>query len=116
MAFTQKAPKDWLGSGYSAGTDSVTFSINAPTAALPDVADIEADIDTGDISKLMYGLINGLFENCRDFRELLDATDRPTRFTFSRGTVVDDATGLVMRAFGFTFVLESSGLEVAPEP
>jgi hypothetical protein len=118
MAFTDKTPASWLGAGYNTQSGKIELNTNdAPfDKLLAELTDAEADETSGDIGKLLFGVIDGLFTKINEKNASLDPADRPTRFTFNRGTSLNDATGLITRNYSISITLATSGLEVAPEP
>jgi hypothetical protein len=118
MAFTDKTPASWLGAGYNAQSGKIELNTNDASSnkLLTELTDAEADEASGDIGKLLFGLIDGLYTKINEKNNSLAQADRPTRFTFTRGTVINDATSLVTRNYAISITLATSGLEVAPEP
>jgi len=115
MAFTDNTPSAWLGDGYSADSDSDSIQLNIPEL-LTSLNYRDADPETGDIGKLLHALLDGVYGKLKEKSEGLPQEDRPTRFVFSRGTSLNDSTGLITKNFSFTFTLKASEIEVAPEP
>ena len=118
MAFTDKTPASWLGAGYNTQSGKIELNTNDASSdkLLPELTDAEADESSGDIGKLLFGLFDGIYSKVSEKNNSLPQADRPTRFTFTRGTVINDATGLVTKNYSFSVTLATSGLEVAPEP
>ena len=118
MAFTDKAPAAWFGAGYNAQPGKIELNTNDATSnkLLPELTDAEADEVSGDVGKLLYGLIAGLYAKATEKNASLAATDRPARFSFNRVSSVNEATGLIQRSYTFNFTLAAAGVEVAPEP
>ena len=118
MAFTDKSPAAWLGAGYNSSTGKIELNtFDAPTnKLLIELTDAEADETTGDIRKLMFGVIEGLYTKIKPKLDSLDAANRPSQFTFFRSNSVADDGG-VTRVYNFTFRLAPpSAVEVADEP
>lgn len=118
MAFTDKTPAAWLGAGYNTQSGKIELNTNDAVSdkLLTELTDAEADENSGDIGKLLYGLLDGVYSKVSAKNTSLAQADRPTRFNFSRATSVNETTGLLTRNFNFTFTLEAAGLEVAQEP
>lgn len=118
MAFTDKSPSAWLGAGYNATSGKIELNTNDAVSdkLLPELTDSEADENSGDIGRLLYGLVDGVYAKLQAKNEALLAGDRPTRFTFSRSSSVNEATGLITRNYNFSFTLAATGLDVASEP
>lgn len=118
MAFTDKTPAAWLGAGYNTQSGKIELNTNdaASDKLLPELTDSEADENSGDIGRLLYGLMDGVYAKLQAKNETLLAADRPTRFTFSRASSVNEATGLITKNYNFTVTLQATGVDVAPEP
>ena len=121
MPFTDSTPSSWLGAGYN--TQSGKMELNTADALtdalLPELSDAEADEASGDIARLLYGLIDGLYVKAHAKNSELAPADRPTRFRFVRNTSVNEASGFITRDYSLSFTLGStglSGLKVAAEP
>ena len=118
MAFTDKSPAAWLGAGYNSSTGKIELNtFDAPTnKLLSELTDVEADETSGDIRKLLFGVIEGVYSKLKPKLDSLDAADRPTQFTFFRSSNVAD-DGAVTRVYNFTFKLAPPvAVEVADEP
>lgn len=102
-------PTDWLESWSEDATN-----ITVPLATFPEVTAAEADAATGDIRKIVFAIMEKLFQ---EFNERATA-DRPTRMTITRGTSVNDETGEIVRTYTVTFTAEAAvgGIEVQDEP
>jgi hypothetical protein len=118
MPFTDKSPAAWLGAGYNASTGKIELNTNtaATNKLLTELTDAEADETTGDIRKLLFGILDGLYTQFNSKNSALAAADRPQRITFTRSTSVNDATGFINRAYVVNIQLEAASVEVANEP
>jgi hypothetical protein len=118
MPFTDTTPASWLGAGYNTQSGKIELNTNdaAVNKLLTELTDAEADENSGDIRKLIFGVIDGLFTKLRAKNTSLAPADRPVNMTFSRGTNVNEATGILTRQYTFTFQLEAASVEVADEP
>jgi hypothetical protein len=118
MPFTDKSPASWLGAGYNASTGKI--ELNTSTAAtnklLTELTDAEANETTGDIRKLLFGILDGLYVKYQEKNSALAIANRPERVTFTRNTSVNDATGLINRSYTVNIQLEAASIEVANEP
>jgi hypothetical protein len=117
MPFTDSTPASWLGAGYNAQSGKIELNTNNATVnkLLTELTDSEADETTGDIRKLMFGVLDGLFVKLKAKNDALLPADRPQNFTFNRASSVGE-DGVITRSFNFTFRLSTSGIEVANEP
>jgi len=118
MAFTDKSPAAWLGAGYNASTGKIELNTNTAAAnkLLTELTDAEANETTGDIRKLLFGIIDGLYTGFNNKNSQLAAADRPQRTAFTRSTSFNDATGIITRSYSISFQLEAASVEVANEP
>lgn len=118
MAFTDKTPAAWLGAGYNTQFGKIELNTNdaASDKLLPELTDSEADENSGDIGRLLYGLVDGVYAKLQAKNSELPVADRPSRFNFSRATNVNETTGLITKNYNFTFTLQATGVDVAPEP
>ena len=114
MAFVA-TPSSWLGDGYSAN-DS-THTITLPIAGhanqvFTDISDAEANASSGDIRKIMYGLMEGIYTKWN----AANSTDRPTNWTMYKTSSVNTTTGIVSHTYQVQFNNTVSAQEVANEP
>jgi hypothetical protein len=118
MPFTEKSPAAWLGAGYNSATGKIELNTNnaATNKLLTELTDAEADETTGDIRKLLFGVVDGLYTQFNSKNSALATADRPQRVAFTRATSVNDATGLITRSYSVSFQLEAASVEVANEP
>ncbi len=117
MAFTDKSPSAWLGGGYNGATGKIEFNTNnaATNKLLTELTDAEADETLGDIRKMMFGLLDGLFVKLKAKNDALAIADRPINMTFNRSMSIGE-DGVQTRNYGFTFKLSTGSVEVADEP
>jgi hypothetical protein len=119
MAFTDKAPSAWLGAGYVSSTGKIELNTNnaATNKLLPELTDSEANATTGDVRKLMFGLIDGIHKKLDAKNTALASADRPSNFTFSKSATVNPSDGTMLQTYTFNFRLGAPAtLEVADEP
>ena len=119
MAFTDKSPASWLGAGYNATTGKIELNTNNASTdkLLPELTDSEADETTGDIRKLMYGLLDGLHKKLEAKNAALAVADRPVNFSLSKSSSISPTDGSISAQFSFSFRLAApTTLEVADEP
>lgn len=118
MAFTDKSPAAWLGSGYNTQSGKIELNTNSAFTdkLLTELTDAEADETTGDIRKLLFGIIDGLYTQFNSKNSTLAAADRPQRVAFTRSTTVNETTGFIARSYSINFQLEAASVEVANEP
>jgi hypothetical protein len=117
MPFTDSTPTSWLGAGYNTQSGKIELNTNDADfdKLLTELTDAEADENSGDIRKLMFGLIDGLFTKLKQKNDSLSPEDRPQNFTFNRSSNMAD-DGTITRSFSFVFRLSTAGIEVADEP
>ena len=113
MAFTDKTPKTWLGSGYKSSPGKIELST---TTLLKEVSDAEADENSGDFRKVLSSIIEGLYSEYAVKYNRLPEADRPTRMTFNRTINVDQITGNLVRNYNLRFELETVAVNVPSEP
>lgn len=108
MAFNPLPPA-WL-PNWSEDATNITL----PIASLPELTAAEADAASGDIRKILYALMEKLYA----VWAAQEVADRPTKFTLTRATSVNDETGLITRQYVVTLVCEpvAGGIEVDDEP
>lgn len=106
MAF-DPTPTSWLPDWSEDETD-----ITLPIASLPQLTAAEADAVTGDIRKIAFAIVDKLYAVWMDTA----TADRPSKLTLTRGTSVNDQTGVILRSYTFQFELGSVSEEVADEP
>jgi len=108
------APQDWLGAGYSLASNaiSLTTADKDGDKALPEVTDAEAHATTGDIRKVLFGLMEAIFNAWNGTA----AADRPTRMTVQKSAFTDVNTGLVEKTYTMRFTTEAEAYEVVDEP
>ena len=107
MAFTGK-PSDLFGDNYGFSTNKMSIS----NLDNPQVSDAEANKDTGDYRRILYGLLQDMYAR---FNEI-ETADRPKQMTFSRSTTVNDITQKSSVTFTLRFTTEDVATEVADEP
>jgi len=105
MAF-DPAPGTWLDNWTEDGTD-----ITVPLATFPELTAAEADAATGDIRKVMWALMQKIYDAWTDTA----AADRPAKWTISKSAVIDSTTGIVTNTFTVRFYTEISSQEVSDE-
>jgi hypothetical protein len=117
MPFTDKSPAAWLGAGYDASTGKISFNTAnaASNQTLPQLTDTEADETTGDIRKVLFALIDGIFTKYDAKYSALDTAARPSKVTFTRSATAN-ADGSVTRTYLFVANLAAPlSVEVADE-
>ncbi len=105
MAFNP-APNAWIPSWSEDGTN-----ITVPIASFPELTAAEADGATGDIRKVMFAVLDKLWDHWNS----LPAADRPTKMQVRRSTITNDAAGTQDRAYTFTFTTAVSVEEIVSE-
>ena len=118
MAYTP-VPSTWLGAGYtlsgSGATAAINFGINGNTtgATFTEITAAEANASTGEIRKIIYGVVEGLYQ--KYLTVSATPANLPNRLTISKNSSVNATTGLITSSYTFSFVLEATGLEVTAE-
>lgn len=120
-------PVTWLGPGYSVGTGTITFGTldhvtpaNRTFPALSDAGDADETAPaTGDIRKLLFGIVDGLYAKWL-LRVAAAAADPagdplPAKMTMYKSTSTNDTTGEVTRVYTLSFKTTVTGGEVAAE-
>lgn len=105
MAF-DPAPSTWLDNWSEDGTD-----ITVPIATFDELTAAEADAATGDIRKVMWAIMQKIYDSWNN----TDSADRPTKFTIAKTAVIDSTTGVVTNTFTVRFYTEISTQEVVDE-
>jgi len=111
MAFN-KAPSNWL-TGYSLNTNTVNVQTSnaGATATFPELTSAEANATTGDIRKIVYAVIEQLYQKF----QATTAADRPNRMSISRSSTVG-ADNTVNHTYVLSLTLSAAGgLDVADE-
>lgn len=113
MAFDPK-PSTWLGAGYSLASNaiSLTTADKDGDKALPEVTDADAHATTGDIRKVLFGLMEAIFQAWKG----VDVDDRPTMMTIQKGAYTNVETGNIEMTFTARFTAVAAGYEIADEP
>lgn len=113
MAFDPK-PSTWLGAGYSVAGNaiSLTTADKDGDKALPEVTDAEAHATTGDIRKVLFGLMEAVFQAWNG----VEVANRPTMMMIQKGSYTNVETGNIETTFTARFTAVAAGYEVADEP
>ena len=110
MAYTDNdSPTEVFGTGYSSDGSSISLTIGS-SSLLPEISSAEANATTGDYRKVLYGLIEGVFQKYTD----IPSPDLPTKMELKRGTS-ENLAGELTRTYTLKFVLDSTGFEVTAE-
>lgn len=110
MAYTDNdTPEEVFGVGYSSDGSSISLTIES-SGLLPEISSAEANASTGDYRKVLYGLVEGIFQKYTDIPQ----TDLPTKMELKRGTT-ENLAGEIARTYTFKFILDSTGFEVSAE-
>ena len=113
MPLTDKSPKTWLGSGYTASPGKIELST---TALLKEISDAEANENSGDFRKVLSSIVEGLYSQYSAKYNALPEADRPARMMFNRSISVDQATGSIVRNYNLRFELEAATINIVREP
>jgi hypothetical protein len=100
-------PSTWIES-WSEDGDDVTF----PIASVPQLTADEADATGGDIRKVLFALLEQLWDVWR----ALDEADKPTRMNLVKNSAVNDVTGVSTNIFTVRFSNEITSQDVMDEP
>lgn len=105
MAFDAK-PSTWIPNWSEDGTD-----ISVPIATFPKLTAAEADATTGDIRKVLFAVVDKLYDAWNNTA----AADRPAKMTMTKTKAVDVSTGLVTSIYQFRFTTEITEEDVVAE-
>ena len=105
MAF-DKSPATWITNWSSNGTD-----ITIPIASFPELISSEADVTTGDIRKIVFAIMEELFQKYN----ATATADRPSMMTLSKSASVSTSTGITTNTYSVVIKTETTAQEVAPE-
>ena len=105
MAF-DPLPPTWIDNMSEDGTD-----ITIPIASFPELTAAEADAATGDIRKVMWAILQKIYDSWLN----TDAADRPTKMTISKTATIDTVTDIVTNTFTIRFYTEVSSQDVVAE-
>ena len=113
MAFDPK-PSTWLGAGYSLPCRRLCLPWSGKDGdkALPEVTDADAHATTGDIRKVLFGLMEAIFQAWNG----VAVADRPTMMTIQKGSYANVETGQIETTFTARFTAVAAGYEIADEP
>lgn len=79
---------------------------------MPEVTDADAHATTGDIRKVLFGLMEAIFQAWKG----VDVDDRPTMMTIQKGSYANVETGQIETTFTARFTAVAAGYEIADEP
>ena len=113
MPLTDKSPKTWLGSGYTASLGKIELNT---TSLLKEITDAEANENSGDFRKVLSSIVEGLYSQYSAKYNALPEADRPARMMFNRSISVDQATGSIVRNYNLRFELEAAAINIVREP
>lgn len=105
MAF-DPAPGSWIPDWSEDGTD-----ITVPLATFPELTAEEADAETGDIRKVVWALMQQLYEAYNE----TPTADRPTKWTMNKVSSINSITGVVTNIFTMTMYTEITTQEMLDE-
>lgn len=105
MAF-DKTPTTWISGWSVVGTDIVV-----PIASFPELTAAEADAATGDIRKIVFAIIEHLYQAYI----ATDSDDRPTKWTMTKMCLVDAARNVITSRYMVTVETQIGTQEVTDE-
>lgn len=105
MAF-DPTPTAWIASWSEDGTN-----ITVPIASFPELTAAEADAATGDIRKIVWAIMQKLYNSYN----ATASADRPTRWTMSKSASINTTTGIVTNNFTVTVQTAIATQEVSDE-
>ena len=105
MAFSA-VPNTWIDSWSEDGT-----TISVPIASFPELTAAEADGTTGDIRKIVWAIMQKLYN---EFNGRATA-DRPTKMNITKSSSINTTTGVVTNTFNVTLYTEIATQEVPAE-
>ena len=99
------SPSNWLGAGYSLGTNQAIFNTsNHGTPCLSEVTNAQANASTGDVRQLIMGILDKLYAK---YLTTVAGTDRPTKMTMFR-SASENENGQIVRTFQISFITDES--------
>ena len=107
-------PATWLGATYSFADGKLRFDLTG----YPELTAGEVNPTSGDIRKLLFGLLEGIYQQYRTANQALPTAQRPQRTRVSKTVSEDENTGVVTRTYSFRFDLNppsAGAFEVRPE-
>lgn len=108
-------PATWLGQTYSFENGQLRFDLTG----YPELTAGEVDPTSGDVRKLLFGLLEGIYQKYRTANQALPSAERPQRTRVSKSVAEDESTGVVTRTYSFRFDLSppsAGAFEVGSEP
>ncbi len=105
MAFSA-VPTTWIPSWSEDGTN-----ITVPIASFPELTAAEADAATGDIRKIVFAIIEKLYQAYN----ATATADRPTKWTMSKSTSVNTTTNVNTNTYSITIMTAIATQEVPAE-
>lgn len=99
-------PSIVFGTNYSASSTTMTLSLSD----FSEITAAEANALTGDSRKIVYGLIEGLFNRVN----ALPLADAPTKMSVTRSRGLN-ADGTINASYVVNFTLEADNIDVAAE-
>lgn len=107
--FTVSATK--LGETINLSTNGSGANTVGSLSSLSEVTDVEADPDTGDWRKVLFGIVEMAFQQNNN----TPSTARSTRLDIRRSSMENSVTGKIIRNYTFRFETDVEGIDVAPE-
>ena len=111
MAF-DKTPSNWL-TGYAHSGNVCSFNTSGALTdvTFPELTNAEADEATGDIRKIIFAVLEGIYSKWIN----TPTADRPTQVTLTRTSQIAQDNSITHT---YTFVVRTvaAGLEVNEEP
>ncbi len=105
MAFSA-VPTTWIASWSEDGTN-----ITVPIASFPELTAAEADGTTGDIRKIVFAIIEKLYQAYN----ATATADRPTKWTMSKSSSVNTTTGILTNTYSITILTAIATQDVPAE-
>jgi len=105
MAFDE-TPTTWLANWSEDGTN-----ITVPIATFPELTAAEADASTGDIRKIVFAIIEKLYQTWIGTA----AADRPTKWTMAKTATVSTIRNVIASRYTITIETEINTQEVRDE-
>lgn len=106
MAF-EDTPTVWLPNYTTPTAGEVTLD----HADFPELTDAECHEVTGDIRKIYFGILEGIYESWSN----MDVADRPNRMSLSKNVSTNVDTGIQTNTFTYRFETSITGQDVADE-
>jgi hypothetical protein len=97
-------PAAWIPGWATLGT-----TISFPAPSIPELDLAEADADTGDIRKVIFALLEKIYDHYAG----LPSADQPSNLTFGTSGYFNNQNGALERTYSLKFTLAATSFDVA---